>query len=183
VSGNGQYEMGVWVRGVYVTTERGFKPEHVQQQVLKYVQRARANDADGPAVETKTIHGLPVVIEQHKGQWRTGPGWRQKMAYDYGYFVGIPGADGDSLDICIGPNPESEWIYIVDQKHLLPGKGFDEHKCFVGYDSLGDAIKAFNAGHDKACLVYMDISPMQIDDFKKWLKTGNHTKPVGGVKA
>jgi phage-related protein (TIGR01555 family) len=183
VSGNGQYEMGVWVRGAYVTTERGFKPEHVQQQVLKYVQRARANDADGPAVETKTIHGLPVVIEQKRGQWRTGQGWRVKMAYDYGYFQNIPGADGDSLDICIGPDPSSTWIYIFDQKHLPPRRGFDEHKCFVGYSSMDDAIKAFNAGHDRACQVYLDITPMQLEEFKTWLRKGDHTKPVGGAKA
>jgi hypothetical protein len=175
--------MGVWVRGAYVTTERGFKPEHVQQQVLKYVQRARANDADGPAVETKTIHGLPVVIEQKRGQWRTGQGWRVKMAYDYGYFQNIPGADGDSLDICIGPDPSSTWIYIFDQKHLPPRRGFDEHKCFVGYSSMDDAIKAFNAGHDRACQVYLDITPMQLEEFKTWLRKGDHTKPVGGVKA
>jgi phage tail tube protein FII len=144
--------------------------------------RTKAQDSDSPGTEI-TIHGLPVIIEIRRGQWRVGPGWRQRMAYDYGYFKNVKGADGDSLDICIGPNPESEWIYIVDQKHLLPGKGFDEHKCFVGYDSLGEAVKAFNAGHDRACQVYLDITPMQLEEFKKWLKTGNHTKPVGGVKA
>ena len=147
-----------------------------------YQRAAKAQDADSPGTEI-TIHGFPVVIECRRGQWRVGPGWRQRMAYDYGYFKGVKGADGDSLDICIGPNPESEWVYIVDQKHLPPGKGFDEHKVFCGYDSLGNAVKAFNAGHDRACQVYLDITPMKLDEFKTWLRKGDHLKPVGGVKA
>ena len=145
-------------------------------------RRGRANDADGFAVETKTIHGLPVVIEQKRGQWRTGQGWRIKMNYDYGYFQNIPGADGDSLDICIGPDPSSTWVYVFDQKHLPPRRGFDESKVFCHYSSMDDAIKAFKAGHDRAVSVYMDVTPMQVDDFKKWLKKHDMSKPAGSVK-
>ena len=147
-------------------------------------KKTQAHDADGPAVTELTIHGLPIVIECRKGETRTGPGWSQVMAYDYGYIKGQKGADGDSLDVAVGPEPESDWVYIFDQKHLPPGKGFDESKVFLWWSSLGDAIKAFNAGHDKACLVYMDVTPMQVADFKQWLKTRDSLEPAAkGVKS
>lgn len=141
--------------------------------------KARANDEDGPAVMRLTVHGIPVVIETRKGELRGGK-WR--MAYDYGYIPGVRGADGDSMDVALGPEPESGWVYLFDQRHLPPGKGFDEHKCFIGWSTMADAVRAFNAGHDRACQVYMDVMPMQVDEFKQWLAEGDHKRPAGGVR-
>ena len=140
---------------------------------------AQARDADSPGPEIE-VHGLPVVIENWKGECRHGS---IELPYSYGYLKGYPGADGDSLDVCLGPNLQADWAYIVDQRHLPPAKGFDESKVMLGYESLDAAIRAFNAGHDRACLVFMNVTPMQIQDFKTWLKERDPKKPAGEVKA
>ena len=140
-------------------------------------KNAVAHDADGPSRGALTVHGLPLVIETRKGEERHG----HPLPYHYGYIKGVNGADGDSMDFALGPEPESNWAYVFDQRKLPPAKGFDEHKCFLGYGSMDAAQRAFAAGHDRAHLVYMDVTPMQIDELKTWLKSGDHSKPVGGV--
>jgi uncharacterized protein len=139
---------------------------------------ARTNDADGPSVFDLTVHGVPVSIETRKGDTRKG----FTMVYDYGFIPGADGADGDSMDVALGPAPESGWAYVFDQRHLPPRSGFDEHKVFLGWDGLADAVRAYNAGHDRACQVYMDVTPMRVDELKAWLKDGDHKRPVGAVK-
>jgi len=175
-----------WVAEAEAAKELGKQSDVVaaEREISKYrtlLNSAGAKDADGPEAEELNIHGLPVVIETHKGETRSGPGWSNVLPYDYGFIRGYQGADGDSLDAAVGPNPESKWIYVFDQKQIDSQK-FDESKCFFGYDSLGDAVKAFNIGHDKACLVYRDVTPMQIDDFKHWINTADLTRPAGAVK-
>ena len=44
------------------------------------------------------------------------------------------------------------------------------------------AVKAFNAGHDRACQIYMDVTPMTINELKDWIKNGDLNRPVGAVK-
>jgi hypothetical protein len=150
----------------------------------KSYARSKAFDADGRAVAELTVHGLPVVIETRKGELRTGPGWSQRMAYNYGYLKGQKGADGDSLDVALGPEPESGWVYLFDQRKLPPRQGeFDETKVFLGWSDLDAAVKAFNAGHDRACLVYMDVTPMQVGEFKRWLRDRDSMEPAGGAGA
>jgi phage-related protein (TIGR01555 family) len=142
----------------------------------------RAFDKDGPGVKEFTIHGLHVVVETPKGRYREGKGFRQKMPAHYGYIRGHEGADGDSLDMYLGPAPESNWVYVVDQRHLPPRRGFDEHKVVLGADGIDQAVKIYNAGHDRAAEIYMDVTPMQIDDFKEWLRKADLRKPAGGVR-
>jgi hypothetical protein len=142
----------------------------------------RAFDKDGPGVKEFTIHGLHVVVETPKGRYREGKGFRQKMPAHYGFIRGHEGADGDSLDMYLGPAPESNWVYVVDQRHLPPRRGFDEHKVVLGADGIDQAVKIYNAGHDRAAEIYMDVTPMQIDDFKEWLRKADLRKPAGGVR-
>jgi phage-related protein (TIGR01555 family) len=143
---------------------------------------AKALDTDGPARKTMTIHGLPVVIETRKGEKRggttpDGKSWSTVMPYDYGYFKGIPGADGDSLDIAVGPDPASNWVYIFDQSILGQPAKFDESKVLVHYSSQKAALNAFYGGHHRAKDVLLDWTPMHVDDFKKWLKNRDPKKP------
>jgi phage-related protein (TIGR01555 family) len=150
---------------------------------LEMDEPGRAADADDPGVMEFNIHGLTCVVETPKGHIRSGKGWSVRMPAHYGYIEGFTGADGDSLDCYIGPDPESDWVYIVDQRHLHTSKGFDEHKVFLGFDTLGEVKRAYPKAHHRADEVMMDISPMQIDDFKYWLATANLNRPAGAVKA
>jgi hypothetical protein len=137
---------------------------------------ARDNDGPGPEIE---VHGLPIVIENPKGSTRKGQGWETVMPYDYGYFVGIPGADGDSLDVALGKGPDNGWVYLMDQS--VPGspKKFDETKVFMNWPSCRAALDAFKAGHHRWEDVMMDWTPMPVSAFLQWLKTGNLKRPAG----
>jgi len=147
--------------------------------------KAKAADSDGPG-HTVKVHGLTAVIETPKGYSRhgktpDGKSWHQVMPYHYGYLRGIEGADGDSLDVALGDDPSSDWVYVFDQAHLPGGKksGFDESKVFANFSSQGDALRAFKAGHHQAERVFMDFTPMQATDFKAWLASADLHKPCG----
>jgi hypothetical protein len=160
--------------------ERGTGKEFDVSEMLG--GHARAKDEDDGGV-CHSMHGLDIVIETVKGHVRggwdeeRGEEWEQIMPYDYGYLQGVQGADGDSMDVILGPNPRSSWVYVVDQRQLPPGKGFDEHKVMLGYDSQKEALSAYRRGHHRAKDVLMDWTPMHVNDFKHWLKTANLTEP------
>lgn len=152
-------------------------PSSSPKKVIKESnERKKAADEDG-AGEPSHIHGLDIVIETPKGGVRSGKDWKQIMPYDYGYIRGVKGADGDSLDCAVGPNPRSNWVYVFDQRHLPPRLGFDEHKVFFGYDSQRQALDAFRRGHHRASDVCMDFTPMHIDEFHRWMRTADLSKP------
>lgn len=145
---------------------------------LAYVRgRGIAHDVDSPGPEIE-LHGLRMVIETPKGGERSGPGWKTTMPAAYGYIKGYKGADGDSIDCYVGPALASKWVYCVDQKHLLPRKGYDEVKVMIGFPSAAQAINTYKAGHSNWEAVYMDWTPMTIDSFKQWLASGDHKRPV-----
>ncbi len=131
--------------------------------------------------EHVSFQGLPISIENKKGSYRSGIApngrhWSVKMPYDYGYVKGTEGADGDHVDVCIGPDADSDSVFVVDQKNLNTGK-FDEHKAMLGYSSLIDAEKAYISGFSdgKGRLRMGPVIRMTVAEFKKWVKT-NGTK-------
>lgn len=129
-------------------------------------------------------HGLPVVIENASGSFRSGKDqdgkpWRVRMPCHYGYISRTTGADGDQLDIYIGPHLKSSRIFVLDQNDADTGK-FDELKVFFGFASprhvLATYRKAFSDG--KADQRLGALTEMTVDQFKGWLKTGDTTKPL-----
>jgi hypothetical protein len=147
-----------------------------EDKVAKAKQQAK--DSDGPAQGTHFIHGLTVHVETPKGFTRHGKDWRVVMPADYGYIQDAPGADGDALDAYVGPDPEATYVYLIDQKHLPPQKGFDETKVMLGFPSQATALKAYDAGHHRAKDVLMDWTPMSVEDFKRWLNDRDPKKPA-----
>jgi hypothetical protein len=171
--------------GVEVT-ERGTGEDIDLNAILLDIeeyQKTEAQDGDGEGVR-RVVQGMDVVIETARGDVRRGfdeeqdREWEQVMPYDYGYLRGIQGADGDSMDVMLGSNPRSSWVYVMDQRMLPPNqREFDEHKVMLGYDSQKEALSAYRRGHHRAKDVLMDWTPMHINDFKHWLKTANLTQP------
>ena len=92
-------------------------------------------------------HGYEVSIENPKGSIRSGvnrdgKGWRVTMPAHYGYLRRTKSeADGDHLDVYIGPNIDSELVFVIDQQ--TPGRRFDEHKVVIGCDSLDEAKQLY----------------------------------------
>lgn len=163
----------------------GLNPASSPSKALKEedkVAKAKASDSDGEG-SARRWQGLDVVIETPRGYQRhgkdgQGKSWAVTLPYHYGYLRGHAGADGDSLDIALGPNPEAGYVYLIDQRHLPPQKGFDETKVFANFSSQADALKAFDGGHHDARHVIMDWTPMSVEDFKRWLVDRDPKKPA-----
>ena len=92
--------------------------------------------------------GLPLTIETEAGETRSGKDsngkpWSVKMTHDYGELRGTKGVDGDPVDVFLGPDKDSEFVYVV---HVLKSphfQEFDEDKCFLDFPSEASARKAF----------------------------------------
>ena len=135
-----------------------------------------------------SFQGLPISVETRKGETRsgTGPGghkWSVKLPYDYGYIKRTEGADGDHVDVCIGPDHQSDNVYVVDQHDHRTGK-FDEHKVMLGYRTKSEAEHAYHGGFSdgKGPLRMKTMVAMSMADFKKWLKHCDTKKPVKGQR-
>lgn len=102
-------------------------------------------DSDGTGEEVM-FAGLTICIESPAGSVRK---WTQEdgtqgetvLGYDYGYVKGATGADGDSVDVYLGPNEGAKWVYVVHQMKPPLFEEYDEDKALIGFSSA-DAAKA-----------------------------------------
>ncbi len=122
------------------------------------------------------IQGMDISIENPKGSTRSGTdedgkAWETKMKSHYGYFKGSIGKDGDHIDVFIGPKPENETIYVVDQNNPKTGE-FDESKVMLGYESAEQAKEAYLANYEPGWTGFGKISEVPADKFKTWLYDG-----------
>lgn len=105
------------------------------------------------APHNRTFQGLPIHIEHDRGDTRSGVSpdgteWSTKMKHPYGEILGTTGADGDPLDVFIGPNPHAAFAYVVQAK--LPGsRAFDEVKIMAGFNTRAEAEAAFRVNYDR----------------------------------
>lgn len=125
------------------------------------------------------LHGLSISIENARGSMRNGA----PSPAHYGYLRrASPAADGDALDVYIGPNPESKTAFVIDQLHADTG-GYDEAKVMLGFTNLHDALNAYRQasadgrGDDRIGAVHR----VSIDGLKAWVKCGNLAEPLGPV--
>lgn len=126
------------------------------------------------------IQGLDVSIENPKGSTRRGTDpdgneWSVEMKAHYGDVRGTQGADGDAVDVFIGPNPESDQVFVVDQVNA--DGTFDEHKALIGWDTEQEAREAYAANYDDGWKVG-PVTAMSMDEFKGWLESGDTRKPL-----
>jgi len=134
-----------------------------------------------------SFHGLPVTIENPKGGYRrgvdpNGKPWAVRMPADYGYIKRTEGADGDHVDVYIGPHLSSPAVFIVDQKDAETGR-FDEHKVMLGFDTEKDAVETYLKGFSdgKAKDRLGKVTGMSIPSFKAWLKHEDTTRPAARI--
>lgn len=129
------------------------------------------------------VHGLDISVENEKGSIRRSkpgqPPWEVTMPSAYGYIKGTVGKDKDHLDVYVGPHPEGDRVFVIDQKNLTTGK-FDEHKVMLGFDEPSSAVDAYKgAFSDGSGLArIMNMTPMSVVEFKEWMKNGDMKKPV-----
>ena len=119
----------------------------MRMALLKY-----AND---PVKEKITLHGIPISLEWREGETRkyfnhdplkkksTGTiDYNKKMKADYGYVRGVMDADGEELDVYLGPNRDSTKVFVLE-KLRSSDASFDENKIMLGYDSKEEAKKSY----------------------------------------
>lgn len=134
------------------------------------------------------LHGLDISIENPAGSTRSShPGaktqWQVQMPHHYGYVRRTTGADGEHVDITLGPHAEdaSKPVFVIDQNR--PGTlKFDETKSFMGFDSAEQVLEAYRGSFegDFGKKMAKGVTPRQftLDQYKDWLANGDHTKPV-----
>lgn len=159
---------------------------------VQQIEAARAEVAPEPTEAQKeagnykkghlTLQGLDIALENPKGSTRSGTdkdgkAWQSTMAHDYGYIKRTLGADGDHVDVFIGDQPDSETVYVVDQVDPKTGK-FDEHKVMMGFADEQAAQAGYLANYEKGWKGLSAIKAMPVEEFKRWVKEGDTTKPV-----
>ncbi len=156
--------------------ERGEKLEMVLVQ-----DTARTRDS----LPSYHVCGVQVSIENMKGSVRTGPGWSVVMPADYGYIPTVDSAEGDMewMDCYVGPNRDSEQVWVFDMVDPRTGQ-FDEHKCLLGFDSIQAATACIQESYnDGGMQRVMGKTPMTAEEFKAWLRSGDHKRPVHKLRA
>lgn len=132
------------------------------------------------------INGFDVSIEQPAGSVRSGKDasgkeWSQVMNNTYGYIRGTKGVDGDHIDVFLGPDMNSDMVYVVDQVNT--DGSFDEHKVMMGFSSLEDARSAYLSNYEEGWKGLGNITGVALDDFKKWIDSSiRKTKPFSEYK-
>ncbi|MEN6507165.1 MAG: DUF935 family protein, partial [Planctomycetaceae bacterium] len=128
------------------------------------------------------LHGLEIAIENPKGSIRSGKAadgteWQTVMPWHYGYIKRTESeADGDHIDVFIGPHPDSEVVFVVDQTKRPGWRNFDEHKVMLGWKSADKAKQAYLDAYDKGWQGFEAITALTLDQFKAWLEKGDSGK-------
>ncbi len=129
------------------------------------------------------LFGLDLAIENPKGSkraWKnadTGESGERVMPFDYGYVKSTESADGDAVDVYVGPNPDADTVYVVNQ--LRRDGSFDEHKAMLGFDSLDDAKAGYMANFPAGWKGMGTVVPMPLAEFQEWTRNGDTKAPVG----
>ena len=128
------------------------------------------------------VWGLQVTIETPAGTTRSGTDrngkeWSHRLPYHYGYIRRTKSAaDGDQVDVFIGPDPASEILFVVDQQ--TPGGRFDEHKVMLGWTNEREAKQAYLDSYTPGWQGFGGITAMTVPDFVEWLDKGDTGKRV-----
>jgi hypothetical protein len=115
------------------------------------------NREEHPYQASANFQGILIYVENKAGTTRSGASgghkWKIRMRYDYGEIPGTRGADGDPIDVYLGPNPASPTAYVLHQKHNSPDPEapqgtYDEDKVMLGFDSIEGALRAYMSHFD-----------------------------------
>lgn len=125
------------------------------------------------------FEGMDISIETPAGGQRSGTApdgtaWSVTMPAHYGYIRRTEGADGDHLDVYVGPNMASKRVWVIDQVDPT-NKQFDEVKAFIGFGSARDVLAAYDQAFSdgRAADRIGKLSGMSVDDFKTWAKSNS----------
>lgn len=168
-----------------VEIKRPADVERMNEAPIAEPKSAEQADAGNYQKVHATIHGLPIAIENRKGDIRRNkpgskPEWEVEMPVAYGYFKKSEGYDGDEVDVFVGDHPESDKAFVVNQQDLKTKK-FDEHKVMLGFQNGMEArqayVKSFSDGRGGDRI--QSFAPITIEQLKKSLADGSFAKKPG----
>ena len=132
--------------------------------------------------------GFPIVVENKKGSIRkwgedpaTGKSIGSLMHFDYGYIDGVVGADGDEVDVYIGPDADPEWVYVVHQMKAPEFTEWDEDKVMLGWPDAEEAKAVYERQYDDPRF-FGGMSQMRLEMFKQKLQHPEHMKIHNSVE-
>lgn len=120
--------------------------------------------------------GLRILVENPAGSVRRwvdsdGTAGETVMRFDYGEIDGFLGADGEDVDVYLGPVADPLLVYVIHQRCKSSGfTEYDEDKVMLGWDSADDAVAAYLAQYDDPRF-FGGMSSFTIEDFKRRLAT------------
>jgi Inorganic Pyrophosphatase len=177
-------------------------PRDLDNAVLRNWDPTRAQAEAGNYRKTHAIIGggihapsggrLHVAVETPLDRVRSGVGpdgapWSVRMPCHYGYIKRTEGADGDGVDVYIGPESHVVHkypVWIVDQVDAESGK-FDEHKCLLAFKTADDAhrtyLSAFSDGKGQQRIG--SAVRLSYSDFVTWIKDGDTKNPIAMKKS
>lgn len=126
------------------------------------------------------LHGMPITIETPMFQPRRGKTdgapWSVLCMAHYGYINGTVGADGDAMDVFVGPMPESLRVFVVNQQNK--DGAFDEHKVLLGFSDEDQARQAYLNSYEKGWTGLASLVPCSVKQFRYWLKHGDLSRAL-----
>lgn len=133
------------------------------------------------------LHGLDIAIETPAGVARhgidpDGKPWTTVMPAEYGRIKRTKGAEGDQVDVYLGPSAHEanqHPVWIVDQIDPKTGQ-FDEHKAMIGFPTRQAAETAYRAAFSDGSGQSRigAVSDMAWPQFTRWARRGNTTDPL-----
>lgn len=141
-----------------------------------HAQRVAGNYAMGDA----TWQGLRIRVENPAGTTREGidpdgTPWRNLLAADYGYFAGTTGADGDGVDVFLGPYPECRSAWLINQTQA--DGSFDEVKALVGFVDRSHALDAYRMSYSTGWSQFRPPIEVSAQQLRWWLTKGDTSRP------
>lgn len=132
------------------------------------------------------IDGFDISIENPKGSIRSGEDnqgnkWSNIMPADYGYILGVKGADKDHLDVWLGEDHDSDKVFVVDQ--IKPDGSFDESKIMISFTNVADAANAYLLGYEEYWDGMGSIIETDKQSLKYWIKNGKKSERYEAGKA
>lgn len=118
---------------------------------------------------------MKLVIENKKGSvrhWKDPDGQLTRgktyMTYDYGYVDDTTAADGEELDIYVGPCTASDKVFVIHQLKSPDFKEFDEYKCMVYFDTVEQAREAYLIQYTDPRF-FGGVTTITFSEFRSWV--------------
>jgi hypothetical protein len=158
------------------------------------MQRAEQRAADATARQQSAnngkaghikFKGLKITIQVPRGGTRRGVGqdgeeWETPdLKVAYGHARGSRSKDGEPVDIIMGPDTDSDDVYLIDQVDPKTGT-YDETKAIIAMPSSEEALRGyaslFSDGGQWAHRIGA-VHKIQIGHFRKWAESNRSRRP------